>query len=277
MKYCLDFNKHSPYMAEADELNIIYDAKDRDLVQFLKDHASQRINLTLRNLEEALKNKEIERIFVIREENPELNISIKIPYYDRKNENLTKSLEIIKNKIPFYFDTLVNDWDTFLGMINLGVSDIYIVEELGFQLDKISSIAHKNNIQIRCFPNVCQTEWAGTDVLKTFFIRPEDVQVYEPYVDVLEFWGIKTKQDTYFEIYSKDKKWFGPLNEILIGFENDLDSRFTIPRFAERRISCNRQCLKGGNCHICDRIWDLSKTLQSANLFVDIEEDKTSN
>lgn len=45
----------------------------------------------------------------------------------------------------------------FIGLVKLKVKDIYIVNELGFELDKIAEIAHKENINIRIIPNIAQS------------------------------------------------------------------------------------------------------------------------
>ena len=57
--------------------------------------------------------------------------------------------------------------EDFLGYISLGVSDIYIGEDLGFELDKVSKIAKEHNIQIRTFPNIVQTQWKYASSLKS--------------------------------------------------------------------------------------------------------------
>lgn len=43
-------------------------------------------------------------------------------------------------------------------LIDRKVSDIYIVEELGFDLINVANVLHKNNINVRIFPNVAQSK-----------------------------------------------------------------------------------------------------------------------
>ena len=132
--------------------------------------------------------------------------------------------------------------------IKLGVTDLYIAEQLGFELDKVAEVAHSNNVRIRVYPNVAQRLSKRTSALKSFFIRPDDIRLYENYVDVFDLFYYneeKQQQNVLFDIYAKDKKWFGRLDELIIGFDNNLDSKYVIPRFGEKRIKCGRQCLKG--------------------------------
>jgi hypothetical protein len=136
----------------------------------------------------------------------------------------------------------------------------------------VSEIAHKNNVSIRVFPNVAQSSWNGIDDLLKFWIRPEDIDFYSQYVDTCEFYGEDEKNDILYNIYSNDKKWFGELKEIIIGLESDIDSRYIVPRFVKKRVKCGRQCLKGGNCQICQHIKELSGNLEKAGLMVTMEE-----
>jgi hypothetical protein len=132
---------------------------------------------------------------------------------------------------------------------------------------------HSFNIEVRCFPNVAQSHWSDTSALKKFFIRPEDTIWYEKYVDVYEFFGKPETIATYYKIYAIDKKWFGKLNEVILSFDGELDSRFLLPSFAERRIGCGKRCLKGRGCRICEATEQLSAQLEKDGLmFTDFEK-----
>ena len=84
------------------------------------------------------------------------------------------------------------------------------------------------------------------------------------------------KQEIFYKIYSK-QEWFGSLNEIIYELNEELDSRYIIPRFAEKRIRCKKECLKGGKCQICDRIKELSHTLEEAHIIVDYNNKEDLN
>lgn len=128
-----------------------------------------------------------------------------------------------------------------------------------FNAKIISFYAKKNNKSLRSFCNICESSWDETPSLKTFFIRPEDIDLYNNYIDTFEFYADPTdatKINTLYEIYTKDKSWFGKLNEIILGYEGDEDNRFIIPRFGEQRLNCDKSCIKNIKpfCRICDRI-----------------------
>ena len=269
MKYCVPYSKNFKYLVEVDEI----------IFQYGENH-NEELFYNLVSKEDKFKNKRIiiqtvgnyfeeknsiKRVLELKEH--DFNIAIMLPTYHKELDNLIQDLK--DNKIDFFFGTWVRDWDTFKGLIELGVSDIYIVENLGFELNLLGRLATEAEVSIRVFANVCQTSWTNGNSMKSFFIRPEDVILYEPYVSVIEFYGQESNiQNVMFRVYAKEKKWFGNLREIIIGLDQDVDSRFLLPIFAVRRISCGKKCVKGGKCNICDRILESEKVLKDKELYI---------
>lgn len=83
---------------------------------------------------------------------------------------------------------------------------MYIVETLAFEIDKCGNKAHEAGVNIRILPNIAQSQFADTEDVKKFFVRPEDIHHYEPYVDTLEFLCDISKEATIYKIYAIDKK-----------------------------------------------------------------------
>lgn len=273
MKYCINYSNKSHIIDKVDEILIRYD-KNKILelfTQFIPAHLNQRVIVQLieeNNIDIIVNN--LKKIISIYNENKDIKFDIQLPFYNQKFMEELKDTDL-----KYFFKAAANSWDKFTGLMSQNVSDIYITDELAFELDKVAEIAHKNNIKVRIYPNIAQSRWDKiSDILK-FFIRPEDIEMYEPYVDVCEFYGDKAQQiDTYYKIYQEDKKWFGDLQEIIIGLDSKIDSRYIIPRFAEKRIKCGKDCLKGGKCEMCKRILDLSEQLENAHLIVQIDKEK---
>jgi hypothetical protein len=265
MKYCLNYNKHSKYLDKVDELTIVYNKKDTTLLKFLEEYKTKRINIYFG---ENIEPDSLSIMLEIFKKYPEYktNIYIKLGFIDKHIINILKD-----NNIKFFFDMKVNNWDILQGLAAMGVSDIYIVEDLGFELDKVAVMLHSIDVKVRCFPNVAQSSWQDTAALKKFFIRPEDITQYENYIDVIEFYDNEDKEDLLYEIYAIDKKWYGELKEIIIGFKEDFNSRFIVPRFAETRIRCGKKCQKGGNCHMCETVKQLSNILEKAGIEVKMD------
>lgn len=269
MKYCLPYNKYtyqSELINDADEWSIDYNPEDKTLLGFLDLHKDKRINLRLWdkiNMEEPL---DVNFIKDLQKEYP--NVYIQFAGYTKELMNIIKENEI-KN---YFFSDLVNNIDSFYLLINSGVSDMFIVESLAFELDKLSKVTKEKSIQVRVFPNIAQSLCEDIPGLKKFFIRPEDIQDYEDFVDICEFFYEDNKCITYFDIYKNKKEWYGNLNELINGLGIDLDSRFVLPRFGELRSRCGKKCFKGEPCHICELIEESSHLLEEAGLAVEKEK-----
>ena len=277
MKYCVSFiRKNGNFLQKVDEIIIKYQSNDIiALKDFLNNHLEQRIIISIEDNLTFIKNKELDIFKELKDKYNYSNFALRFNI----EENLLYAIndEMRKSGIPYFYNTLATDLDTFTGLINSGASDVYIGGNLGFEIKDISRIAHQRGIKIRVYPNKCQTNWIGTPDIKTFFIRPEDVPSYEPYVDVMEIWAEnlvdKNNIDVYYKIYAIDKEWYGDLKEFLIDWNSNLDNRFIIPQFAEARLNCKKRCLKGHPCHVCERIIDISKKLKEGKVVVRYNKD----
>lgn len=273
MKYCVDFQKGFKYIDNVDEITITYHRTDTSLINFLLEHQKQRINIYIKDEEDFIEHNCIKIFDAIATEHPEVDFCFKLESYSEKTKDVFLAILGSEVKHKYFFKYFVHDWDSLWGYISLKPSSIYITEEMGFEIKKVAEILHSQNIEVRCFPNVAQSSWVKTPGLKKFFIRPEDTVWYEPYVDVYEFFGKPDSLATYYKIYAIDKKWFGKLNEVILSFEGEVDSRFLLPSFAERRLECSKRCLKGRGCRICEATEALSATLEKHNLmFTDFEK-----
>ncbi|AXF52446.1 MAG: putative protease [Caudoviricetes sp.] len=275
MKYCLDYKKYGKYMDSADELNINFRREDTSLFDFLSERKHQRVNISIPDQEDFLENNDIEIFRAMVEKDSELNFVIKLEDYH--SDTTKKIYKQIRGEFKYFFSTFVRDWDTLLGYVSLKPTDIYVVENLCFELDKVARILHSWDIHVRAFPNVAQSSWYNTKDLKKFFIRPDDIDFYGNYIDTVEFMGPRDSIGTYYKIYAIDKKWFGKLNEIIIDFNSELDSRHILPHFAEMRVKCRKRCFKGGTCRVCEAIESTSKTLENNGMIIEKVKNNNSN
>lgn len=264
MKYCLRYYRESKSIKRYDEISIIYENQTiLDLEDFIKKYEGQRIiiNITLNNFIEKRLWMDIDALY-----SKYPNIAVCFIIYN--NHLLTEEEKgaIANLSAPYFFSTSIATWDQLHYYLNLGASDVYVTEDLGFDIEAVARIVHEHNVIVRVYPNVAQSSVKETPGLRKFFIRPEDVELYAPYIDVFEFWGEISRQDILFHIYSNLKKWFGNLNELILDLNYDIDSRSIFPIFAQFRLNCRKDCLRGAKkCHICNAIDNLSKTLSENN------------
>ena len=195
MKYCVDFDTRFQYINEIDEVIIKYNKQKADALKYIQEHPKNCVILYIDNVEDKETKKELNKLSQIALEHPEFNFKVEFA-------EMIYNIQKYNYHFKYFFHTYVNTWDRFVGILNLGVSDIYIIDELGF----------------------------------------------------------------------------GKLNEIILNLDEndkiDLDSRYIIPRFAEARVKCGKKCLKGNNCQICERIYELSQSLEKAKLIVRKKEEE---
>lgn len=275
--FALNYNRANPYMNQVQEIIINFHPSN-SLLDFLQEHSSQRIVISIEDGEGFIKSKGIE-YFELFHQAEVKNFVLRFPSLFDERTITEKDIQALRSAgLPFFFNDYIDKWDAFYGYIKLGVSDIYITNELGFELDKIHKIAVEQNVKIRTFPNVAQSSWYTTPDLIKFFIRPEDIVDYEPYVDIFEL-----KEDdpsrpeigtVLYRAYAIDHQWYGQLNEIIANFSDPLNGIYTHPLWSERRIKCGKKCLKGGSCNMCYTIAGLADTLEKAGITVTRKEDK---
>lgn len=91
------------------------------------------------------------------------------------------------------------------------------------------------------------------------WIRPEDVSLYEPYIDTLSF-SYETLQEerALYKIYAIDKTFQGPLNLLIKDLNYSIPNSSLPQDFGARRLNC-RQPLK---CTYCFRTLELNEKLK---------------
>lgn len=280
MKYCISLYRNHPLQDIADEMIVKYNAKDKTMFEFIEQHMDQTIIFLITDIQSFIDTGETAKFIAFKETHPELkNWKFKISYPEIdsvEGQKLQQDFE--QAEIPYFIGYFIHDWVHLHRYLNSAVTDLYITESLCFDLENVSKLVHEKGKSIRVFPNVAQSEdMKFINGIKTFFIRPEDIPIYESYVDVCEIWGDEKKQPIYYEIYTKDKKWYGKLNEIIYGLKSDIDSRRILPMFAERRVGCGMRCLKTQRCNFCDNMEDLSKELENKELIISYQKEPKLN
>lgn len=178
------------------------------------------------------------------------------------------------NDIKFFFDYQITTFAMLNAVIKRGVSSVVISGDLAFDLIQTKAICDKNKVKIRVelmrkemIEILFDTEETS---LKSFFIRPEDLDTYSKYIDVFGMSNIGSKYflETIVKVYFVDKKWFGKLQEIIPTLPSNIDSRTLIDDFAIYRSNCGRRCLVNGTCQICERAIELGNSLEKAGLVI---------
>ena len=179
MAFAARWDSRSKYLNDIDELIIPFHGTTDKLTDFLDAHINQRIIIDIQEPWRSF----FGAIFAPIGEKY-TNVALRL------SELNPDMISDIKNtKIPFFFTEVAVEWEKFHELVNYGISDIYIGEQLGFELDDVGRAAARAGIRTRIFPNVAQSARTSTDPLKKFFLRPEDVDLYNRrYISTFEFY-----------------------------------------------------------------------------------------
>ena len=267
MKYCCQYS-NKINVANFDEISIIYNNEDDQLVDFLQKHCNKDIILIIKDIPLFAQTFGYKLLNAIKEKFPELNFSVCLKAISKFEEATDQLKEIMGElKMPFFTGDVVTNFDQLNYLLELGVSQIYLAEDICFDLRRVKHACDGYNVSLRAFPNVAQSSIKATPPLKKFFIRPEDVQEYADIIDTLEFWGPADRQDILLKIYKKGY-WFGDLEPLILDLNLSIDSRCIVDGFARARKTCERKCMKGRRCTICEAIYSISKKLEDQNLII---------
>ena len=259
MKYCMRFYTGCRNLNNVNEIILKYNHKTTEIIEYVKKYdQEQRIILNAAGLD-ALSLLASKDIFIaVKEIHPNAALLLS---FNHKN-----TLDSIKEwGIDFFFMELVDSWDKLNSYIKLGVSDVYIGNEFAFSITSIGKYCHDHNVKVRAYVNVAQSSstMGNMDTITSFFIRPEDIEYYDDYLDVTEFFGPVEKQDVLYEIYTKGK-WLGNLKDLIIGLKDSVNNRVIMGCFGVVRMRCGKHC-NYQNCNICTSFIDINEVVEEAD------------
>lgn len=256
MRYSIKFYKGCRVLSAADEVILKYNLEPEICNYIKENHPNQRIVLNIKDVDVTAENRHTILDSLKKVCNSHKNSTVLLSWENQ----VDLAPDLYELNIPFFFDLRVTTLDTLSKITQLGVSDVYICNNLCFSLSTIAPICHKYGINIRVYPNVLQYEKEKTTpYLCNFFLRPEDIKYYEKYIDYLEFFGDRLdKQSVLFEIY-KSGRWEGKLNDLILGFEDEVFNEEVIVDFGKYRTSCRHSC-DSDKCNLCGAVNDLLKT-----------------
>lgn len=148
-------------------------------MEFLSDHTDSRFNIFVDDSEYSF---DYTKLKVLNAIHPQVYIVTTL----RRNQY--KIFQ--KNNIKFYFNSEIpiDSFRMFEYVCSLGITDVYIQEDLCYNLKKVRKAADHFGVQIRLvlnhIPSLMPNK--GTNVRSPWFI-PETVDELDKYIDIVEF------------------------------------------------------------------------------------------
>lgn len=151
------------------------------------------------------------------------------------------------------------------GLLDIGASQILIDAPIFFELPTVFDIC-KGKAELRVVANQCYNEYMPRNPkngVYGVYIRPEDIDIYENFIDHIEFKTDGLKQErAYVRIYKQQQEWPGNLNILLPKLGVNVDNRGFDNDFAKRRLNCRQRCQSTGRCNYCQIQVNLINTIQ---------------
>lgn len=140
-------------------------------------------------------------------------------------------------------------WD-LRAMIDLGCEYAYVGTPLFFDLPSVADLP----IALRAIPTVSYNHrLPHTSGVCGQWIRPEDVEDYEDYIDVLEFEFCEVQREqTLFKVYAEDQQWSTRLDILVEDLGSPALNRLINPQLVNARLTCRQRCQADGMCHMCE-------------------------
>lgn len=171
--------------------------------------------------------------------------------------SLADELNIAREKeLKHYYLAPVRTYAELQDLKNAGVCRITVTAPLFFDLEQVN----KFEIPIYMTANSSTQDalFERNDGITGCWIRPEDVSVYEQYIDVLNFVGNQSQEQALYRIYAEQHEWLGEINLIIPDINSNATNRMITPDFARARLSCQQRCMRQGSCHLCYQILKLA-------------------
>ena len=245
MHYCLSSNVGKDYLKKADEIRLKY-KKLNDILDLYEINPNATFIIT-----------------ILKENKDTINWN-QLEQYNKMTQNKiiieTDSFDIMDvcklYNIKYFYGVPVNTLYELKALVDYGCSDARIDAPLTHMLDKVIIYP----ITLRVVPNVAYYKYIPRkDGVIGSWIRPEDVELYEPYIDVFEFEDCdKEKEQSLYNTYAIHKKWPGSLNNLITNLDYQGTNRLIPSDLTQMRLMCGQKCLAGHPCQVCYKFLDLA-------------------
>lgn len=249
MKYCISGRQPKSVLKQADQIKMNYVDRDK-LIDYIEE----------------LPDKEF--ILCVPKEVTELNWELIKAHagkvrFTLRIDNLDLASVCRANGIEFEWAFPVFTWYELRSLIALRPCSITLGAPLFFELDKVKAAV--GDISLRLCPNLAYDAYIPRkNGICGTWIRPEDIGVYEKYVDSFEFITGDLKRDaTLLRIYKEDRNWPGNLNLLITNLGVNIDNRSIDEGLAEKRTKCGQKCMSGGSCHLCETCFAIGGQLRA--------------
>ena len=253
MHYCLSSQVSQEYLKKADEIKVKYN-KLKSILDLYEINPNATFILTISSKEDksTIPWTEIENYYKMTQE----KLIVETDSFD-----IMDACKVLN--IKFFYAIPVNTFYDLKALADYGCCDVRIDAPLTHMLDKLD----KYDITIRMTPNIAYYAYIPRENgIIGSWVRPEDAELYEAYVDVFEFEDCdKKKEEALYRIYAEQKSWPSNLNNLITNLNYNASNKLILPDIGTIRMFCGQKCLFGINCSVCHRMLSLANNEKIRN------------
>ena len=250
MNFCLPYTVSNKFLLRADEIFM-------PNMSILKKFLNQHRNLSHKcfNIYGLVTDQDINWL-------NQKNINFKIVITKESPKGIPE--KYMGKGIKYYFFNSSFDFIDVFKKCAMGVSDIMIQGDLGFFGDNLKDIKKKYNVNIRTVPYACIH--VLDDGLTNFWIRPDDIALYEDVIDYCDILPIEEalRAETLYEIYTHMQDWCFDISDLIVGLNHHINNEIINSEFTRRRVNCQAICHSGKPCNSCSLNIELGKKISKA-------------
>lgn len=275
MKLAAPYPNREERQQKIDEYNITFDKQKHkldDLRIWLltqKDN-SKRINIELLNNNNWTED-EVKIILLTRDN-----------LYFRLTPNQDFSL-FVKNSFPFFLseEYQINSFWRLIDVLRLGVSDVYIAEDLCYKLRSVKTLCQQYNVQLRIILNriPCYSYTKQWDPTAPWY-TPENLDKLAKYYDVVEFdlFNSWNRFDTLYKIWFIDKYWREDLKFLNPDLGISIPGETFITNICDYKMHCGHRCVeKDSSCNKCAQYIDFAEKMKEKGYRLDEKQNWVKN
>ena len=262
MKVALPWSSQTKEKLLVSEYNITFVNKpgnfDR-LLSFLEQHNDKRFNITIDTSEYEF---ELEKLRYAKIVNPNIHIVV----------NYIGECEILqKLNISFYFSVMnaATSFRRLEWLVNLGSTDIYIADDLCYQLAKVRKFCDQHNVQCRLvLDRIASQRLDINNDPKAPYFTPEIIETLDQYIDDFEFTENQSmaRLNTLYKIWFENQEWKEDLSLLYPELTLKIPNQSLIPNFIEYRMNCGYKCACGSPCRRCSQFLEIAKILYNKKI-----------
>lgn len=253
----IPFKRYHDLEGKIAEYNIEFRVNDSELqklIDFISLPAVERVNIHFTNGAIPIQ--------IIQTAN-----KVKDCVYVRLSEEQWASIPKLKEEgIRYFMDVTapVCSFSELEFFIGLGVTDVYIADDLVYNMADVENYCHKNDVKIRTILNrIPLTPFDKGRNVKSLIYRPQDTIPLMEYIDTFEFdcgdpydWHIF---NVLFKAYFVNGYWHGDLMELNpdIQLEQGFPNDSIVPEYTGYKVNCDRKCNKHSPCRKCEQFYDI--------------------